>query len=389
MHITSSESALLPREYRRTNEYERSDLQASNGQPLYAVAEAPGYVVLGEWSCSLAGKAAYLTSLRKLGWSGRDLAVYVDRAKSPEGEGDVDFFDVGGIGHLVTNEQGMPLRVFMPEKMFTAPSSPNAQTARVIYAACDEDGVGYILENLRTDPLIGGIRGLEDYWTIGGKIWVIAHGPRASIQEPVERVLRIYGFDGRVEQEAKMSCVAYRRPVFAQNKLIFPVQRWPKGPWELTTGSECLWKGFDISNLYARRDGVHCLVSERPGIWRVLRGQSVSTFGHLGELVGDVSVWSGELLFHLRGWNDDEFVVYGGSTCRPFSEIDHASLRVFEREPVFAARNTRGTGSWNLVYDDEIISKTCDSVLEAEAAPKILKACVLRGNQIVVETYKV
>ena len=390
MHITSSESALLPREYRRANEYERSDLQASNGQPLYAVAEAPGHVALGEWSCSLAGKAAYLTSLRKLGWSGRDLAVYVDRAKSPEGEGDVDFFDVGGIGHLVTNEQGIPLRVFMPEKMFTAPSSPNAQTARVIYAACDEDGVGYILENLRTDPLIGGIRGLEDYWTIGGKIWVMAHGPRASIQEPVERVLRIYGFDGRVEQEARMSCVACGRPVLSDGKLVFPIQRFMHGPWELTTGDECLWKGCDISNLFALKNGVYCLVAERPDLWLRREGSVIYPFGNVGRPKGDVSMWQGGVMVFVMSLGNHDYVVYDKPLdINRFAEIDHKLLVLHKGVPVYPARVKRG-GKWHLIMRDQV-GEPCDKILEVESVPNgegLIRVCLIKGGNILNQYYK-
>ncbi|MDD2731563.1 MAG: hypothetical protein PHW33_05590, partial [Candidatus Portnoybacteria bacterium] len=69
MHLTLNES-LVPLDYKRANEYERSEMQASDAQPLYAVDGAPGHVTLGDWSRTLAGRAVYLTSLRKLGWSG-------------------------------------------------------------------------------------------------------------------------------------------------------------------------------------------------------------------------------------------------------------------------------------------------------------------------------
>jgi hypothetical protein len=390
MHLSLNETALLPREYRRANEYERSDLQASNGEPLYAVAGAPGHVALGDWSCSLAGEAAYLTSLRKLGWSGRDLAVYVDRTKRPEGEGEVDFFNVGGVGHLVANEQGVPLRVFMPEKMFTAPSSPNVQTARVIYAACDEDGVGYILENLRTDPLIGGIRGLEDFWTIGGKIWVMAHGPRASIQEPVERVVRIYGFDGRVEHEARMSCVACGRPVLSDGKFIFPIQRMANGAWELTTGDECLWKGYGISNLFALKNGVHCLVSDRFGEWSKMKGKEIFPYVNFGQPKGDVTIWQGGVMLFVMSFRGEDYAVYDDPLdINRFSEINHRLLVLHKGVPVYPARVKRG-GKWHLTMRDQV-GEPCDKILEIESVPNgedLLRVCFIKGGQILNQHHK-
>lgn len=391
MHIAKSEAILLPREYKRANEDERSDLQASNGRPLYAVDGAPGHVALGDWKCALAGKVAYLTSLRKLGWSGQDLAVYVDRAKRPEGEGEVDFFHVGGVGHLVANEQDVPLRVFMPEKMFTAPSSPNVQRARVIYAACDEDGVGYILENLRTDPLIGGIRGLEDFWTIGGKIWVMAHGPRTSIQEPVERVVRIYNFDGRMEQEAKMSCVACGRPVLSDGKFVFPIQRMANGVWELTTGDECLWKGSGISNLFALKDGVHCLIAEeRPDLWLRRKGSVIYPFGNVGWPKGDVSMWQGGMMVFVMSLGNHDYVVYDkplDTNC--FAEIDHKMVVLHKGVPVYPARVKRGD-KWHLTMRDQV-GEPCDKILEIESVPNgegLIRACLIKGGKILNQHYK-
>ncbi len=382
MHLSTNETAVVPCEYRRANEYERSDMQASNGQPLYAVDGAPGHVALGAWSCSLAGEAVYLTSLRKLGWSGRDLPVYVDRAKTPEAEDEVDFFHVGGVGNQVANQQGVPLRVFMPEKMFAAPSSPNTQTARVIYAACDEDGVGYILENLRTDPLIGDIRGLEDFWTKNGKIWVMAHSPRTSIQEPVERFIRIYGFDGRLEQEARMSCVACGRPVMCQSKLFFPVQR-TNGLWELTTGDDCLWKGHGISNLLVHKDRVHCLIANRPNEWYEM-SSLISPIGNLGQPKGNISMWQGGVMLYTMSLGNDDYVVYDKPRdINRFAEIDHKQLVLHKGVPVYPALVKRGC-KWHLVMGDRL-GEACDKILEIESVPNgegLLRVCLMKGGKI-------
>jgi len=395
MHIAYTETKPLPsiRHPVAGREIRCSELQASNGLPLYVVEGPLPLVGLGGWTNAIAGRVAFLTSLFKLGWPGPDQVVYVDRKRHPDDERDVDLFKIGDAGTTVADQRGVHLNVVMPEKMCLMPPGQainGIDIPNVIYAASDEDAVSCIFKGLTPEPFVRDLKYLEDFWVNRGKLWVMTHGGRTSLSEPVNRKLSIYGLNGHLEKEAEPAlAVACGRPVFINDNLVFPVKRWLNGLWELTRGSECLWKGVSISNLFTCLEGVLCLVSDESNYWRVRRGKSDPSGNYPGEPVGDVSVWSGKLLFHLRQRNGEEFVVCENEYGRSFSEIDHTFLRVFEGKPVYPARTNRGSGSWNLVYDNEIISKPCDRILEVEAAPKTLRTCVLRDNRIVVEAYQI
>lgn len=399
MHLAQSEITPLPtsRHPATGHEIRYSEFQTSKGLPLYLVKGPLPLVGLGGWINVIAGRVAFLTSLFKLGWPGPDQVVYIDRKRHPDDERDVDLFKIGDAGTTVADQRGVHLNVVMPEKMCLMPPGQavnGTDIPSVIYAASDEDAVSCIFKGLTPEPFVRGLKHLEDFWVNRGKLWVMTRGEMHSLSEPVKRKLRIYGPNSDLEKEVELSCVACGRPVFVKDKLVFPVQRWSNGPWELTTGSECLWKGVGISNLFTYREGVLCLVSDRPRVWRTLRDGSCSSFGELGEPVGDVSMWDGKLLFHMRD-KEREYVVYDSRPSRVFGEIDHASLRVFKGEPVYAARDTRGNGSWQLVYNNEVVGQPCDRVLEIDVSqPKsgkvsTLRAYVLRDNQIVTEAYRI
>lgn len=394
MHLSLAEtSPLPPRHHPMTGgELKYSEFQASNGQPLYVVQGLLGHVALGEWKCAIAGKVVFLTSLLKLGWAGQDRAVYVDRKKHPDNLHDVDLFFIGGAGATVANRQGVHLNVVMPEKMCMMPSVTAANgtvVPSVIYAASDEDAVSCILNGLDPEPLVRDLKYLEDFWVNREKLWVMTRAGRTSHRDSVDRSLLV-SLDGQSRLEARIRRVAAcGRPVQVENRFLFPIMREADGGWELSTGDECLWKGAGLSNLFVTGEGVLCLVADEPGAWRVMRGVSFASTLHFGELLGDVAMYSGKLLFHLRDKTGNEFVVYDNEPFRSFPEIDHASLRVFEGKPVYAAKTIRGGGSWHLVYDNEIINHACDRILEIEAVPKTLRACVLRDNQLVTETYQI
>lgn len=393
MHLSLTETGSFPpsHHWNLTADVNHTDLQASNGKPLYAY---PANARRGSWMvehgiCTYlaAGRPIYVTSLFKLGWAGLDEAVYVDRVSNSDDQREVDILRVGESSVSVSNCRGVPLKVIMPEKICLMPAS-GASAPSVIFAASDEDTISCIFNSLEPGAIVRDLKHLEDFWVNRGKLWVMTRGEMHSLSEPVNRKLRIYGPDGDLEKEVELSCVACGRPIFVKDKLVFPVQRWSNGPWELTTGSECLWKGVGISNLFTYREGVLCLVSDRPRVWRTLRDGSCSSFGELGEPVGDVSMWDGKLLFHMRD-KEREYVVYDSRPSRVFGEIDHASLRVFKGEPVYAARETRGSGLWQLVYDNALVGQPSDRILEIDAATKILRTCVLRDDKLVTELYKI
>ncbi|MHB8831414.1 MAG: hypothetical protein ACYC44_04875, partial [Patescibacteria group bacterium] len=234
-------------------------------------------------------------------------------------------------------------------------------------------------------------RGLEDFWTNGGKIWVMAHGPRASIQEPVERVLKIYGFDGRLEQEARMRCVACGRPVLSDGKLVFPIQRMSAGPWELTTGDECLWSGYHgISNLFALKNGVHCLVANRPNEWYKRQGREISPIGNFGQLKGNVTMWQGGVMLFVMSLGGEDYVVYDKPLdINRFAEIDHKLLVLHKGVPVYPARMKKG-GEWQLAMRDQV-GEPCDKILEIESVQNgegLIRVCLIKDGKILNQYYK-
>ncbi|MFA6099503.1 MAG: hypothetical protein WC750_01330 [Patescibacteria group bacterium] len=397
MHLTQIVTKPLPpaRHPATGNEFHYSEWQTSNGLLLYSVEGLHPHVALHKWECATAGQVVFLTSLFKLMWGGADQAVYVDRKRHPDNEHDVDLFMIGDAGKRVVDRWGVHLNVVMPEKMCLMPPVTAANgtvVPSVIHAAQDQYGVSYIFNGLKPVPIVRDLKHLEDFWVNMGRLWVMTRGEMHSLSEPVKRRLRIYRPNGGLEKEVELSCVACGRPVFVKDKLVFPVQRWSNGPWELTTGNECLWRGVDISNLYAYQEGVLCLVSDESGLWRVMRGLSFSSGRHPGELVKDVTMWpGGKLSSHMRIDNAHEYVVYDDQRYGTLGKIDHKMIILFKGQPVYPVKLT-DDGGWCVAWGHEIISQPCQKVLEIESVQNkegALLVCSIKDGSFVTELYEV